>query len=209
MDIKKALDAVGHEVNALLGKETKNLTYSSEHVYPDEETAKQAFGRSVEKLFAVNHWSNLPGITSTFERYDHQGVPSQDQVLLVGDYIRIELPAPGPLPDNWVRVVAIEQTDTAAQFTVVPSENPKPDKGTETAPVEHFFNPHASSTFRVEQQGNRLIAAELGRNEQVNNQESTAGNRGILNTLIAAGGWAFFQEIQWKKLTDYLVHLTD
>jgi hypothetical protein len=29
----------------------------------------------------------------------------------------------------------------------------------------------------------------------------------VINTVVAKGGWAVGQQMQWKKLTDYLVHL--
>lgn len=207
MEIKKILNVVGQQVSALQGNETKDTTFASEHTYPDEQMAAEAFIRSKAKLFAVDDWSNLPGLTSTFRLHDKMGRPKGGQEVLVGDYISIDLPVPGPVLENWVRITDIRTGDTEAQFTVVPSENPKPEKTSETAPVEHFFTDEASSTFRVERQGNRLIAAELGRNERINNDEAKAGDRSIVNTLVAAGGWAYFQEVQWKKLTDYLVHL--
>lgn len=207
MNIKKIVDKVRDEAETLKGEQTKNLTYSSEHIYSNERTAAHAFLRSKAKLFAVNDWSNMPSPTSTFELFDNHGRARHSDKLLVGDYIRIELPLPGTLPANWVRVIDIHVTDTEAEFTVVPCANPQPGQTDETAPIEHFFGPDSNSTFRVERRGNRLLACEIGRNERVNNQDETAGNRGTLNTLIAAGGWAFFQKVQWKNLTEYLVHL--
>jgi hypothetical protein len=73
--------------------------------------------------------------------------------------------------------------------------------------VAHFFGGEATSTFRVELQGNTLVASEIGRDERINNQGNEAGGRAVVNTLIAEGGWALFQQMQWKKLTDYLAHL--
>lgn len=47
---------------------------------------------------------------------------------------------------------------------------------------------------------------KLVKNEGINNKGKEAGNRKLINTLIAEGGWAAFQKFQWEKLTDYLVH---
>ncbi|MCK8495038.1 hypothetical protein M0L20_24415 [Spirosoma sp. RP8] len=201
--IKKIVETIKDDVEALQGNQTKDKRYQSEATYPDETTARQAFTQAREKLLAVNSWSNLPGISATFTVYDQRGnrIDNNDS-LVVGHFILIELP--GPLPHNWVRVVAITNDDTAAEFTVVPSESPQHHEES-TAPIEHFFTDEASSTFRVERQGTRLIACEIGQNERVNNAEETAGKRSVVNTLLAAGGWAMFQETQWKKLTDYLV----
>jgi hypothetical protein len=53
----------------------------------------------------------------------------------------------------------------------------------------------------VERQDNTVLAHEIGRNEQVNNK----GKHALINTAIAKAGWLFYQKVQWKALTDYLV----
>jgi hypothetical protein len=204
MQIKQIVETVQQEVDALLGHHTKNKRFESRYTYSDEPTAGQAFERAKEKLWAVNGWSTLSGLTASFTMHNQQGDPISPGVpLRVGQYIRIDLP--GPLPHNWVRVVALQEDERSAEFTVVPSQSPQQQPGESAAPVEHFFTDEASSTFRVERQGNQLMACEIGRNERVNNEEATAGQRSVVNTLIAAGGWAVFQKTQWTKLTDYLV----
>ena len=203
MGIKKVIETIKQEASALLGEATKDTRFSSEHVYPNEQLAAEAFAQSVNKLFAVNGWSGLPGITSTFQLHDADGQPKAAGGPVVGDYVRIDLP--GPTPENWVKIVAINSSDNQAEFTVRPSHNPQ-TATQEARPVEHFFSSEASSTFRVEQEGNRIIASEIGKNERINNDGDEAGDRPVINTLIAEGGWAYFQRVQWKKLTDYLVH---
>jgi hypothetical protein len=103
-------------------------------------------------------------------------------------------------------VVDIRVEENLANFTVSPSEDPQKRHAAGEQEIEHFFIKEATSTFQVELHGNRLIALEIGKNEGINNQGEEAGSRGILNTLIAEGGWAFFQKVQWEKLTSYLVH---
>src|SRR5690606_12762265 len=98
----------------------------------------------------------------------------------------------------------IQQEEDKVEFTVSPSINPTKAKE-EQDKIEHFFIPEASSTFRVQRDGNILAAFEIGKNEGINNDEE-AGNRKLINTLIAEGGWAGIQDLQWNKLTDYLVH---
>jgi hypothetical protein len=89
---------------------------------------------------------------------------------------------------------------------VSPCGNPKAAGESTEGQVAHFFGGEATSTFRVELKGNTLVASEIGRDERINNQGDEAGGRAVVNTLIAEGGWALFQEMQWKKLTDYLAH---
>ena len=198
------LEKAKQEGRALLGEETKDKVFSSQHTFPDPGSARRAFVESVVKLFRVDAWSDLPGISSTFELYDHQGQRKKDGRPVVGDYVRIVLP--GPLPENWVSVTDTKEEEEGAEFTVRPSENPQNPQREKT---EHFFSREATSTFRVEWQGNTITAYEIGRNERVNNQGEEAGGRGIVNTLIAGAGWAGIQDIQWNKLTRYLVHLEE
>jgi hypothetical protein len=96
--------------------------------------------------------------------------------------------------------------DVAAEFTVQPSGEPSQGGDEAGEEIEHFFRKEARSTFRVQLQGNTLIASEIGRHESINNQGAEAGNRAVINTVIAKGGWALGQKLQWQKLTDYLVH---
>jgi NAD(P)-dependent dehydrogenase (short-subunit alcohol dehydrogenase family) len=182
-------------------EETKDRMYTSRRTYPDASAALQAFAWAEEKLFDVNAWSDLPGITAKFALHDAAGM-GKTTTPQIGDYIRIDLP--GPFPENWVRVTSVRVGDTAAEFTVQPSGDPGEEVPGET---EHFFRKEARSTFRVQLQGNTLIASEIGRHESINNEGQEAGNRALVNTVIAKGGWALGQQMQWQKLTDYLVHL--
>lgn len=201
----KLTDKVEHEVNAAKGEEGKDKLFSTESIYPTEAEAKSAYQRSVKKLFDVNGWSGIGGINSTFTLYNHYGQPAGGKKAAVGDYIKIELP--GAKIENWVQVVNIKDDEQGVEFTVRPSEIPeeKQEPGEEEE-TKHFFTDEASSTFRVERLGNKIIAFELGLNEVINNDGEEAGGRGVLNTLIAESGWAFFQKLQWDKLTAYLVH---
>lgn len=196
MDIKK-------EKEVLKGEATRDVTYSSEQAFPDETAAGNEFHRSVTKLFDVDRWSDLPGITATFELYDANGRRKPAGTPAVSDHIKIMLP--GPFPDNWVVVTHTNKGQNSAEFTVSPSHDPNAT-GEEQEEIKHFFSDGATSTFKVERVGNVLRAYEIGRNEGINNQGEEAGDRKIINTLIAEGGWLFFQKVQWKKLTDHLVN---
>lgn len=194
---------VQREKEVIAGNATKDKTYSSQREFQDEGTAQKEFSRSVEKLFQVNRWSDLPGISSTFQLYSPEGVALPAGKPKVGDYIKILLP--GPVPENWVIVTHVQQQNDMAEFTSSPSIDPTA-KGKDREEIKHFFIDEAKSTFRVTRQGNTIYAYEIGVNEGINNQGDDAGNRKLINTLVSEGGWAGFQAYQWKKITDYLVH---
>ncbi|QCR23901.1 hypothetical protein [Pontibacter sp. SGAir0037] len=206
MGLKDIVNKVKKEVKAVQGEETKDKLFSNENTFPDEATAIQEFQRAKEKLFHIDLWSNLNGINSTFQLFDNRGRRTTAPVPEEGYYIRIILPA--STIENWVQVSQVHVEENMAEFVVHPSEKPK-ELTEEEEVVQHFFIKEASSTFKVERQGAKLIGYEIGKNEGINNQGEEAGDRSMLNTLIAAGGWAGFQDLQWDKITRYFVHLEE
>ncbi|MFT2011025.1 hypothetical protein ACMA1I_20305 [Pontibacter sp. 13R65] len=206
MGLKDLINKAKKEVKVLQGEESKDKLFSNENEFPDTATAKEAFERAKKKLFDVNLWSDLEGINSTFELYDDHGRRTTEPMPKVGYYVRIILP--GTDIENWVNISDVQVQENMAQFTVHPSEKPAP-LTTEDEVVQHFFTKEASSIFRVVREGNVLKGFEIGKNEIINNQGEEAGDRKMLNTMIAEGGWAGFQDLQWEKLTRYLVHLEE
>lgn len=203
MSIKSFFDAIAEEIDIIFKGKTRDKIYSSHKVFNNVDESGQAFKKSVEKLFDVEKWSLLSGITCRFELYDKSGNKKKSGKPEVGEFMRIILP--GPLPENWVKIIDIKREQNNAQFTVSPSQDPRDSDEN----VEHFFIDGATSTFKVERKGNEIIAYEIGSTEGINNRREEAGERGVLNTLIAESGWAGFQKTQWKKLTDFLVHKTE
>lgn len=201
MDIKDIYRNLKRKVKVLEGEESRNQHFSSQNDFPDEATARKAFERAKKKLFDVNSWSELPGFSSEFKLYNDRGELRSVKKPEVGDYVLINLP--GPAPANWVKVVGVKEEDNMAEFIVSPSEDPK-EKGTKE--IKHFFIDEATSTFRVKREHKSIFAHEIGKNIAINNEGEEAGDRGVINTLIAGSGWAGLQKVQWEKLTDYLVH---
>lgn len=197
MAAEDLVDKLKHEWEVLKGEAGKDKFFCSEQAYPDEAAAQTALERGKERLFAVTNWSELPGISSTFKLCDQQGRPTA-QKPAVGYFVCIVLP--GLAVENWVEIIEVQEIDTAAQFTVHPCANPT----SPSAETQHFFVKEASSTFRVEREQLVVRGMEIGKNEIINNHADQAGDRAVLNTLIAQGAWAGFQDIQWEKLTDYL-----
>lgn len=201
MDIKDIYKKLKRKTKILEGEEYTDQQFASHHDFPDEITAKKEFERARKKLFNVNKWSELPGFSSEFKLYNDRGELRSVEKPDLGDYILINLP--GPVPENWVKVIDLKEEEDLAEFTVSPSEDPK---NKETKEIKHFFVDEAISIFRVLRDQNSLYAFEIGRNIAVNNEGEEAGDRKAINTLIAGGGHLGFQKLQWEKLTDYLVH---
>ena len=80
----------------------KDRTYKSINKFVDKAEAVNEFARATEKLFNINKWSKLPGITSSFQLYNAQGQKKLIGIAETNDYIKINLP--GPFPENWVKI---------------------------------------------------------------------------------------------------------
>lgn len=203
--IKEFIDRIGDklklEYGVAFGAKSKDKRYISSKNYNTEEEAKKAFSRSVKKLFNVEKWSELPGIASKFELYDADGSKKNSREPAVGDHLRILIP--GPMPENWVEVTEVKKSENVASFTVKPDLDPQEKFEKD---VEHFFSDNATSTFKVERKGKVIKGCEIGKDEDINNEGREAGDRKLINTIAAEAGWVIFQEIQWRKLADYLVH---
>ncbi len=194
------------EVKVLQGEETKDKVYTNQNEFADEASAVQEFERAKQKLFDINKWTKMAGFNSEFILHDNRGLKSDASKPEIGYYIEIILPA--STMENWVRITDIREEENLAEFIVHPSEKPQ-EIGHGEKVIEHFFIKEASSTFRVVREGSTLHAFEIGKNEGINNQGEEAGDRALMNTLVAEGGWAGVQGLQWDKLTRYLVHLEE
>lgn len=201
MDIKNIYRNLKRKVKVLEGDESRSQQFSSQHDFADEDTAKREFARTKTKLFDVNSWSKLPGFSSEFRLCNDRGELRSVAKPEVGDYLLINLPKPAPA--NWVKIIDVKEEQDFAEFVVSPSEDPK-EKGSKE--IKHFFIDEATSTFRVKRVQRSIFAHEIGKNIVVNNEGEKAGDRQVINTLIAGGGFAGLQKLQWEKLTDYLVH---
>ena len=198
----KGIEKIKEEAKVLKGEKSKHKTYSTTREFIDEVSANLEFSRAKERLFDVNAWSSIPGIANAvFELHGPDGKFLQKNHVDKGDFIKIDLP--GPLPFYWVKVTDLASSDTSAEFTVQPTYDPteRDDK----IVTDHFFKDQARSIFRVERNGREITAMEIGLDEAINNEKEEAGEKGLINTLVSAGGWAVLQKYQWKNLTDYLV----
>lgn len=202
--MKDFFQKLKREFRVLKGKGAKDKTYSTSKTFATQGEAALHFSKSVERLFDINSWSQITDISAKFQLYDQSGEEKYSPDLpQVNDYIRIEFV--GPLPINWVRISEVSIKEKSAQFTVKPSADPlEMDKNPEV--TSHFFKNRSRSIFRVALNDRTITAQEIGTDETINNRGVEAGDRKLINTVIAEAGWAGFQKFQWEILTAYLSH---
>lgn len=169
-----------------------------------ENGAAKLFKMGTERLFDVNNWGRLCGISSaSFRLTDKQG-NEVNRPIQEGDHFRIDIPGPGTTIGNgydWVQIEKIEKHINpcaeweSVSITVRPAPNPFGDD----AYTAHFFSEDATSTFVVQREKKRVTAEVYGRNEKPN---TTTGNLAdnLRNTLAGTAALTGFSNRQWKQL---------
>jgi hypothetical protein len=197
MEFHDIIEKAKLELKALQGETGKNKTFQAEQRFFSSETAQNQFAGAIKRLLNINKWTEESGIRATFLLYDNTGQEKKADKPEIGDYFKVILP--GVPLENWMQVTDIKTSIHSAEFTAHPCANPQENHPEITA---HFFVKETSSTFRVNVDGTRIKAYQIGLNEKINNHEQ-AGSRALANTLIAEAGWNGMQFIQWENLTAF------
>lgn len=169
------------------------------------EEAKSVFRKAKKRLFNINKWHEYAGAGSAkFILTDNLG----DEIHRnpeIGDFIKIDLPGPGPVEGDgfdWVEIEAIEEKkediDEYAALRVRPAPNPKKRNDDKIA---HFHAGTATSTFIVQRRGLVVSAAEKGRNE-LQNKENLGLFDKIRNILVSFTASKGAANPQWKALME-------
>jgi hypothetical protein len=201
----------GHIEGLLPLQVTGEATQTSAEVVTDrEEDARYVFERASERLLDVNQWTDMCGsLAAGFQLTDDSGKDLQGHAA-VNDFIRIDIPGPGPREGrgyDWVQIEKVEQPvgtpeDEIFLIEVRPSAAPPIQAGAIPA---HFLERSATSTFILERRGNTVSMTVFGRNEVPNSTQP--GNPDKLRNKIVGSIGAFgLSKIQWKALVQGLLH---
>lgn len=187
-------------------EEGKSAELFSERKMNSEAEAALIFGYARDRLFNPACWIDLAGQLGTkFLQTDRDG-NTVDRPVSMGDYIRIDIPGPGPVAGHgydWVTVTRIEQQKSTSRqeefagMQLMVSNDPR-ETGDDAA---HFFEKGATSTFLLNRKDALVTATYYGRNEVVNNATERVGDN-IRNTMVGAGAVLGLSEMQWKSLLE-------
>ncbi len=182
----------------------------SDNEFREECTTRQDAIRLYEvackNLLAVNDWEKICKnlLSADFTLCDTSGRPVI-RLPKEKDYIKIDIPGPGPKKGDGFDWVSIEELgnysdpDNDMDLTYIkvrPSDSPE----TNTKHTAHFLSPEANSTFLVKRLGEAVIGEIHGRNEVPNTStESEIDN--VRNTMVAKLAMTTFSDVQWKVLS--------
>lgn len=171
---------------------------------PSVKEAKELFRQAKERYQDLNNWDKYSGpLSGKFQLCDSNGkeVVRKPQK---GDMIKIALPAPGPASGegfDWVEIEAVEEfnDEEADVETFGFRARPAPSPETSSDKVAHFYSDITSSTFILKREGNKISAAEVGKNVVINNEDVNLVDK-VRNTVVGGTAKAGVAKLQWQSL---------
>ncbi|CAN5276932.1 hypothetical protein BH20BAC1_BH20BAC1_22410 [soil metagenome] len=173
----------------------------------NSEEAAEIFKTACSKMLEINKWHKLIGSASAHFK-DANG-DDINPPAKVGDYIRIDIPGPGPSSGDgydWVRVELMDDHRNATceeesmGMRVRSSKNPKQND----AEVAHFFTGDATSVFIIHRKANVVTSSYHGRNEKLNTDTEKVYDK-IRNAIVGTGAFIGLSELQWSFLMSAFV----
>jgi len=164
------------------------------------EEAETLFNLASERLLSVNDWGELGGV-SEFQLMDERGTKVMRKAEK-GDYVRIDIPGPGPVSGkgyDWVKVEEILKTNNKNERLLAMRLRPCGYPLSKDPVTAHFLEDDASSTFMIRLNNKCVSAEEHGRNEQPNTAEGTIVDKSR-NFVVGMAAKLGFSYPQWKLL---------
>ncbi len=168
------------------------------------EEAVATFKRASSRLQNPPLWHQLSGaeLSANFELKDGDDTSPQ-RLVNVNDFIRIDIPGPGPVAGNgydWVQVKALSKNvagDADESLGLMLAAVAHPQK--KSLNVAHFFREGATSSFIIKRTGKTVTASYHGRNEQPNTVDVGVADK-LRNAVVAAGAMSGLSKLQWTAL---------
>lgn len=174
----------------------------------NDTPAKELFKKARRNLLNVNGWHNIAGHGSAFFQVVNSNGEEMKGWVKEGNFLRISIPTVPESPAgngfDWVVVEKInEQNEPGYQYVGIRVRPASPPFSYQKQPA-HFFDDAATSTFSIERENSKVIAAVNGRNETPNIKTDKLITR-IRNFLVAMAAMVGFNKPQWKKLVKGLL----
>lgn len=189
-------------------RQGKQLDLEEKLVLTTESEARAFFTSAKNNLLNVNKWYDMATLpAATFTLMDTLANETKKTRTVEGDYVRIDIPGPGPSAGDgydWVKVEKIQEESSedveVCSITLRPTAHPLKNKE-DTA---HFFGSEATSTLAVKRVGVEITASYHGRNEEVNTKMEKAVDK-LRNTVVGWGAKMGLSYPQWESLVKGLV----
>jgi len=181
---------------------SKNLEHSIQ--MKTMEDAEEMFVIAKERLLNINNWAKIAEVASgKFTLTDKDG-NAINRHGHKGDYVKINIGAPGPLAGegrDWVYIEKIEYDDDPdANHELINLQlRPTTAPTTKESDVAHFFDDAATSNLIIERRNTKIKAYYKGRNEKPNIHAENLIDK-ARNLLVASNAILGLSDIQWNNL---------
>jgi len=204
----RAIQLINME-NNFIPKQEKggHLDVTADITFSTIEEAITFFEVAKNRLLDVNFWDEIckaPSATFSLRNDKNSSIKG---LAKENDYIRINIPGPGPKTGegfDWVKIESIKSQEIEGtqllSMTVRPSNHPLKPKHL----IAHFFTAKASSTFEVKRISNKIYAEVHGRNEIANTKAGGFLDR-VRNVAVGLGAKLGISYPQWKLLVEGIV----
>jgi hypothetical protein len=187
-----------------LKQKGKNTDLQESRTLSDRDHARECFKRACKRMLNPPLWHKLAGKASADFRVTGRNGEEEHRLVETGDFLRIDVPGPGPSAGNgydWVQVELIDDgTDPDAEEESMGLKlRASAEPGNEKNGTAHFLDSDATSSFIIQRVGNTVTASYYGRNERGNTSTHHVMDN-IRNSIIALGALAGLSEMQWSSL---------
>ena len=167
--------------------------------FSDRHSAEAFFKKLKRRLVDLANWNANAGLSS-YELFDANGLPAEDQRLKKGCFLAITLHGSGK--SDWVRVENIFESDDEIVITVSPTFDPTADP-VETGKVSHFFSADATNNFCAFVENACASIYVIGLNERLNAGHASGTVEKLRNTIVANVGYYLgIQKAEWAKFCE-------
>lgn len=179
----------------------------------NSDEAAAIFAAACSQMLDINKWHKLIGSASAHFALKDANGDDINPPAKVGNYIRIDIPGPGPSSGDgydWARVELIDDHRNATGeeesmgMRVRSSKNPK----RKDAEVAHFFTGDATSVFIIHRKANVVTSSYHGRNEKLNTDTEKVYDK-IRNAIVGTGAFTGLSELQWSLLISAFIKKED
>jgi len=167
--------------------------------------AEEFFALAEKRLLAVNEWGEISGL-SDFKVFAPDGKDAMRSAQK-GDFIRIDIPGPGPSSGDgfdWVVVEEIKKDQGVDQELISMCVRPCPSPHNDDKTTAHFLKDDATSTFIIRRDRDTVWAEEHGRNEQANVSDGNVIDK-ARNFFVGFSAKLGLSYPQWKMLVKGLL----
>ena len=173
----------------------------------DVNEARSFYKTVRHRLLDVNKWQKLAGeALASFQLTNEKG-ELLHRLAQQGDYLKIDIPGPGPKAGegfDWVQIEELKEQSEGEIDSISIMVRPAKDPTNSSDDVSHFFSKESTSTFKAIREGNKISASIHDRNAKPNIDVNTITDK-ARNAAVGSGAIAGFAKIQWKSLVDNLL----